>query len=267
MSTNVLGKDYEQLQESIAEFRKECFNQLENKTIVVDQEVPTSTPVIPQIQLNIDYVQFEQFATKLAALIEEKQPQLSEQLKKVLDLFNTETGEQLFKAAVEMNTTYFNQVSKEENIEEWVTPFIVENSVRPYLQKAANELEDKLANIKSPKQCPACGEPPRFAIIKKDGKKEINCPRCYHKWVEKKISCSHCGTENHEDIKILQIEEDNKGEVYACKNCNSYTKVIKTADMLVVPAADLLDIKSIHFDYVAQEKGFTPAAENHNTKH
>lgn len=266
MSNNVLDKDYEQLQQDISKLRAECFGQLENKTIVNDQEIPSSAPVIPQIELAIDYVQFEDFATKLVALLEEKQPQLSDQFKKVLTLFNSETGQQLFKAAVEMNGAYFEKISKESNIDDWLVPFVIENAVRPYLQKAAVELKPTLDKIKLPKQCPACGEPARLAAINKDGKKDIHCPRCYHAWTEKKISCSHCGTDNHENIVILQIEDESMGEVHACKSCNSYTKVLKTANMLSVPTPDMLDIKTIHLDYIAQDKGYGPISEE-STKH
>lgn len=262
MSTNVLNKDYEQLQESISKFRADCYEQLTDKQLVSNQEIPTTTtPIIPQLDLTIDYVQFEGFVTKLIALIEEKQPQLIDELKKLSALFNIETAEKLIRAAIEMNTSYFQKVAQEQNVEEWLVPFVIENVTRPYLQKAAVELKDSLEKVSTPHHCPACGEPPRLAVINKTGKKELVCPRCYYAWEEKKISCPHCGTDNHEHIVILQVDEDSTGEVYGCKNCNSYTKVIKTSSMIRVPAPDMLDIKTIHLDYIAQEKGFGSVEE------
>lgn len=264
--TNVLNKEYENLQESISKFRADCYEQLAEKTIVNNQTIPTTAPIIPQITLTIDPLQFESFVTQLSALMEENQPQLAEELKKINALLNIETVEKLISAAIEMNTAYFEKIAKEQQIEAWLLPFIIEHVTRPYLQKAAVELKDHLEKITKPHQCPACGEPPRMATINKDGKKDIVCPRCYYTWQEKKISCPHCGTDDHEQIVILQIDDDNTKEVYGCNNCHGYTKVIKTANMIRVPLPDLLDLKTIHLDYIAQERGFG-SAEKSTTSH
>ena len=55
---------------------------------------------------------------------------------------------------------------------------------------------------------------------------------------------------------VLKIEEDEGAEIYACKSCNGYTKVIDTRKLLKVAPPELLDLKSIHLDYVAQDKGY-----------
>jgi FdhE protein len=84
----------------------------------------------------------------------------------------------------------------------------------------------------------------------------LTCPRCHFSWEEKKISCSHCGTEEKGQIVILSVEDDEGAEIYACKSCKSYTKVIDTRKLLKEASPELLDLKSIHLYYVAQDSGY-----------
>ena len=67
------------------------------------------------------------------------------------------------------------------------------------------------------------------------------------------IQCAHCGAETQ---KVLRIDEDDSAEVQACTTCNNYSKIIDTRKLLRVDAPMILDVKYLHLDYIAQEKGF-----------
>lgn len=263
--SSVINKEYEQLQEDISKLRMSWYEQLPD-TIVAGQAVTSSTPIIPQVKLSIDTAQYEDFMKQLITVMEEKQPQLTPQLNKVASLIDDQKTGNFATAAMEMNTAYFDKFAADYQLEAWLILFVAENAIRPYLQKAAEELKPSLEKIDGPRHCPACGEPPRMATIGQTGKMEVTCPRCYYTWGIKKISCAHCGTDNHEDIVVIKIDGDERHEIHGCKNCHCYTKVIKTASMIRVPNADLLDIKTIHLDYIAQEKGYESACKG-NTAH
>lgn len=51
------------------------------------------------------------------------------------------------------------------------------------------------------------------------------------------------------------MEEEDHAEIYACKTCHKYTKVIDTRKLIKVPITDLLNLQTIHLDYIAQDKG------------
>ena len=134
--------------------------------------------------------------------------------------------------------------------------FLAENAVRPFIQKAAQELKQQIPKQGHKGSCPVCGEPSRLAVINKSGKKEITCSRCHYSWEEKKTSCAHCGTEEQGQVVVLRVGDDDSAEVYACKSCKGYTKVIDTRELIKVALPEILDLKSIHLDYVAQENGY-----------
>lgn len=259
--TSVLNKEYEQLQTTISSLRDKWFEQL-TENIVEEHEVTSSTPMISQVKLAIHTDQYKGFISELVKVMEENQPELAVEMNKITSLLSEETLAHFATAAIEMNTTFFEKYAKDNELEEWLVLFIAENAVRPYLQKAAEELTPELEKVNKPTHCPACGEPPRMARIGQSGKMEVTCPRCNYTWGAKKISCVHCGTDNHEDILVIKVEGDEQNEIHACKNCNCYTKVIKTVAMLKVPNTDLLDIKTIHLDYIAQDKGYESAKKS-----
>jgi len=57
-------------------------------------------------------------------------------------------------------------------------------------------------------------------------------------------------------LKGIKVEGDESAEIHACHTCKGYTKVIDGRKMFKKESPTLLDVKSIHLDYIAQEKGF-----------
>lgn len=71
-----------------------------------------------------------------------------------------------------------------------------------------------------------------------------------------KINCAHCGSEEPGKLEILKVEKDDSAEIHVCHDCNGYTKVIDVRKMIKKDSIALLDIKSIHLDFIAQENGY-----------
>jgi FdhE protein len=188
--------------------------------------------------------------------LKELQPSLSEELNRLEATLSNNVLKHWYKEALAVNNFYFEQFAEEQKLAPWLPFFVAEHALRPYLQKAAVEMADILKGAKGHEGCPACGEPSRLAIINSNAKKEITCPRCNYSWEEKKISCAHCGNDVPKEIEILKIEKEEQSEIYVCQSCKGYTKVIDARKLMKVEAPALLDIKSIHLDYIAHENGF-----------
>lgn len=256
-TTNVISKEYMKLQESIYALYETWHQTLASQTVVNKDEVTgKDEPLLPQLTLNINENDFHSFILELFSIIREHKPEVSDNLVKLEEQLDTVTLSKWFTEAVAVNTYYFTQFAASHNLPEWLPFFAAEHAARPYLQKAAEELKDVIADKTHTSGCPVCGEPPRLAVINKQGKKEITCPRCHYSWEVKKISCAHCGTDNHEELKILKVEDDERAEIHACMSCKGYTKVIYKMKLMRVPVPELLDLQFLHLDYIAQEKGF-----------
>lgn len=255
---NVLNKEYQQLEENIQTLREKWSKSLEKDTLTTPEQrlAIKSFPAIPHLHITINVEQYNRFIEEFFTLLEESQPSLTEQFNKIRRLLTNEILEKWFTEAVSVNNFYFEKLAKDHGIAEWLPFFIAEHAARPFLQKLSSELSEQLHQANAQGACPACGEPPRIGVINKSGKKEITCPRCLYSWPVKKITCAHCGCEEPGKIEILKIEKDERAEIYVCHQCKGYTKVIDTRKLIKLDPIPLLDIKSIHLDYVAQENGF-----------
>ncbi|QED49783.1 formate dehydrogenase accessory protein FdhE [Cytobacillus dafuensis] len=252
---NVLDSEYEKLQKDIQALNDKWSEQCSDIIINgIEKIKDMKAPYLSQLELAIDFHQYRSFIEELLALISCNKSELKISADKAISLLNDDVLQRWFKEAIAVNDIYFKKFAEENDLPEWLPMFAAEHAVRPYLQKAAEKLKDKLKKSDHNHGCPSCGEPARFAIIDKSGKKELTCPRCLHSWEEKKISCAHCGTEG--DLVIIKIEEEESAEIHACHKCKGYTKVIDVRQMFKKESPTLLDIKSIHLDYIAQEKGF-----------
>lgn len=255
---NVLNKEYQQLEENIQILSERWTKSLENETFTSPEQRSAikSYPAIPQLNISINTEQYHTFIQELFALLEETQPALADEFRKINKALSTEILKQWVQEAVAVNHFYFEKFATDHDVVEWLPLFAAEHAVRPFLQKISSEISEELQKAKAIGACPCCGEPPRIAVINKMGKKEITCPRCLYAWEVKKIKCAHCGTEEPGKIEILKPEKDERSEIYVCQECKGYTKVIDARKLIKKEAIQLLDIKSIHLDYIAQENGY-----------
>lgn len=249
---NVLDENYEKLQQEIQALSEKWRGEISN--LQIGDVTGNSSPILPQAEISIDFSQYQLFIEELLQLLGQKNKDISNEVDKVKALLTIDVLQIWFKEAIAVNHFYFKNYADENNLPDWLPIFIAEQAARPFLQEATVLLESQLKGINQAHSCPSCGEPARFALLNKKGKKELTCPRCLHAWEEKKISCAHCGSED--ELVILKVEGDESAEIHACHKCKGYTKVIDGRKMFKKESPTLLDVKSIHLDYIAQEKGF-----------
>jgi FdhE protein len=57
-------------------------------------------------------------------------------------------------------------------------------------------------------------------------------------------------------MNFITVEGDAASQIHVCDECNGYIKVIDTRQYIEKPQAALLDLNTLHLDFVAQEKGY-----------
>jgi FdhE protein len=229
---------------------------IEATDMVIGKGSRSRFPLIPQLQLNINTERYHTFIDELVTLLETEQPALANDCNLLRQSLHTNILKEWFEASVGTNFFYFEEYAENLSIAKWLPFFVAEHATRPFLQKLVLELKEELDQADHHPGCVACGEPARLAIISKKGKKELVCPRCNYSWPEKKISCAHCGTEDHTKIEILKLEGQENEQIHICDGCKGYTKVIDVRKMIKKESPQLLDQQTIHLDYIAQERGY-----------
>ncbi|WP_147535046.1 formate dehydrogenase accessory protein FdhE [Bacillus marasmi] len=265
MKTSVVSKEYLNLQKEIIQLQEQWKKGLNPDSVRpnYDQAVmETGVPIAAFTAIDFDIALFVQWIDELKDVLLKNNPQLSEQFDKLAKLLDEQTAVLWLEEAYALNHIYFQEYANQHGLEPWLPQFLAETALRPYLQLIAEKVQPRINAAEKGVAvpgcgCPVCGEPVRLGQLEGKGQKVLHCPRCLAYWLDKKISCSHCGNTDHGTIQFLTIEGDSSSQIHVCDKCKGYTKVIDTRQHLEKPSTTLLDLKTIHLDYIAQEKGYS----------
>lgn len=268
MKKSVVSKEYQKLQKDIIRLQEEWKQSLNPESIQPKLDkaaMEAGVPVTALAAIDFDISLFLQWIEDMSELLSNYQPDLEKSLQSLNKLLDEETAEKWIDEAFAFNYIYFASFAEEHKIDEWIPQFIAETVLRPYLQLTAEKVQDEIQYGVHGAGCPVCGEPVRLAQLEDGGKKVLHCPRCLAHWHDKRITCSHCGNEDHETVQFLTVEGDSAAQIQVCDECKGYTKVIDTRQYIVKPTPAMLDLNTIHLDFVAQEHGYRAAAETKQT--
>ncbi|WP_040206838.1 formate dehydrogenase accessory protein FdhE [Neobacillus jeddahensis] len=268
MIKSVVSKEYQELQKQIVALQEKWKLQLDPESIRpnLDQAaMEAGVPAAALTAINFDISLFLQWIDEVNTTLINKNPELEPKLSNIHSLLNEETAIRWIEEAFSLNHVFFIHFAQEHGIEEWIPQFLAETALRPYLQLIAEKVQSEIHRAIPGAGCPVCGEPVRVAVLEEEGKKVMHCPRCLYHWHAKRLECGHCGNENHETIQFISIEGDATSQIQVCDECSGYIKIIDTRQYITKPSAALLDLKSIHLDFVAQEHGYNAVGEKKET--
>jgi len=264
MKKSVVSKEYVNLQKEIVKLQEQWKLSLNPDIIKLNLDKAAMSAGVPATALTaIDFEipLFVQWIDEINKLITKNNPELEGKLTKASELLTEETAIRWIDEAFALNQFYFVSFAEKHGLEEWIPQFLAETALRPYLQLTAEKLQPEITQGVRGAGCPVCGEPVRLAQIEGNGKKVIHCPRCQAHWPEKRVECSHCGNEDSKTIHYLQVEGEATSQLQVCDKCHGYLKVIDTRQFISKPSSAILDLNSIHLDFIAQEKGYNAVAE------
>jgi FdhE protein len=264
MKKSVVSKDYQKLQKDIITLQEQWKSSLDPERIQPKLDkaaMEAGVPVTALAAIDFDISLFLQWIEDMRELLSKYQPELQKSMETIKRLLDEETAVRWIDEAFAVNHIYFASFAEENEIDSWIPLFIAETVLRPYLQLTAEKVQQEIQYGVHGAGCPVCGEPVRLAQIEDGGKKVLHCPRCLAHWNDKRITCSHCGNEDHETVQFLTIEGDTASQIQVCEVCKGYTKIIDTRQYIIKPTSAMLDLNTIHLDFVAQENGYRAAGE------
>ncbi|XJZ27200.1 formate dehydrogenase accessory protein FdhE [Bacillota bacterium Lsc_1132] len=268
MKTSVVTKEYLQLHKDMIQLQEKWKESLPLEAFQLNGDrtmIQSGVPVIAFTSFYFDFSLFLQWLDELTSLLVKNSEGLSGKLNRLNSIINEEIARRWIDEALAFNHLYFIGFAEEHQLDGWIPQFLAETLIRPYLQRIAEIAQDQVKDAIPGEGCPVCGEPVRVAQLEEEGKKVVHCPRCLAHWQESRLTCSHCGNHNHETLKFLTIEEDPASQIQVCEECYGYTKIIDTRQYLSKPSAALLDLTSIHLDFIAQENGYYAVGEKKQT--
>jgi FdhE protein len=264
MIKSVVSNEYQDLQKEIVLLQDKWKQQINPESIQPNFDnaaLAAGLPAAASAAIDFETSLFVQWIEELNDMLINDIPDLEPKLEGIIRLLTDETVIRWVEEAFSLNALYFLDFADENGLEEWIPYFLAETALRPYLQKAAEMIQPEITHAIPGAGCPVCGEPVRLATIEEDGKKAIQCTRCLAHWHAKRLECAHCGNEDHKTIKFLSIEGDAVSQIQVCDECNGYIKIIDTRQYIEKPSPALLDLNSIHLDYIAQDNGYHAVGE------
>jgi FdhE protein len=268
MKKSVVSKEYQNLQKEIVSLQdkwKQALGPESVKPRIDKAALEAGVPVTALAAIDFDISLFLQWIEDIGSLLSKYQPELERKISSIHELLNEETAKKWIDEAFAFNHIYFSSFAEKNELDSWIPQFVAETALRPYLQLTAEKVQDEIHYAVHGAGCPVCGEPVRLAQLEGEGKKILHCPRCSAHWHDKRIACSHCGNQDHEKVKVLTIEGDSSSQIQVCEECKGYTKIIDTRQYLAKPSAAMLDLNTIHLDFVAQEYGYKAAGVTKQT--
>lgn len=264
MTLSVVSKEYQNLQKEIIRHQEQWKQMIDRETIKphLDQAVmATGVPAAALTTIDFNISLFLQWVDEIITILVKNNPELEQKLAGISSLLDEETAIRWIEEASSFHQAYFEKFAACHRLEQWIPSFLAETALRPYLQLTAEMVQPEIHHAVPGAGCPVCGEPVRLASLEEDGKKVIHCPRCLAHWQAKRLECSHCGNDDHKKLQYLTIEGDAVSQIQVCDECHGYMKIIDTRQYITKPSAALLDLNSIHLDFVAQEHGYRAVGE------
>ncbi|WP_462410175.1 formate dehydrogenase accessory protein FdhE [Neobacillus sp. Marseille-QA0830] len=268
MIKSVVSKEYQELQKRIVKLQEQWKQMIDPETIrpSLDQSAITAgVPAVSLTAIDFDISLFLQWIEELSDALCSDNPELGPKLASARSVWTEKTVIRWIEEAYSFNHAYFAKFAEEQGLEPWIPAFLAETALRPYLQLTAEKVQPEITHAVPGAGCPVCGEPVRLATLDQEGKKVVQCPRCLAHWNARRLECSHCGSTDHEKMHFLTVEGDHVSQIQVCDECNGYIKIIDTKQYIEKPSAALLDLNSIHLDYVAQEQGYSSIGEKKQT--
>lgn len=259
MIKSVVSKEYQNLQKEIFKLQDQWKDSLNPESIQPNLDkaaLAAGVPAAALTAIHFDISLFLQWIDEINSLLIKALPELEAKLAGVTTLLNEEIAIRWIDEAFTFNSLYFTGFAQEHHLEEWIPQFLAETALRPYLQLTAETVQHEIEHAVHGAGCPVCGEPARLAVLEDEGKKVMQCPRCLAHWHARRLECVHCGNEDHKTINFITVEGDAASQIQVCDDCNGYIKVIDTRQYLSKPTAAMLDLNTIHLDFVAQENGY-----------
>jgi len=170
-----------------------------------------------------------------------------------------EEGRLDYEALVRQSFSHQEAVEDDdESGREDLIGFLIEESLRPALERIAERYRTKVAGSDwGEGYCPICGKEPKIGELREEeGTRYLFCSQCGAHWQFRRIKCPFCGNEEQKTLSYFTVEEDERYRVDVCDRCKRYIKTVDFRKTHEEADLDIEDIATLHLDVLANEEGY-----------
>ncbi|KNZ69005.1 formate dehydrogenase accessory protein [Thermincola ferriacetica] len=221
---------------------------------ILNRHYAEGIPLFTLVKPAIDRDLCREIFWNVCKLLEGKRPQVGSQVKTLIDVAG-HAIDRLVNDYVSGNDKDIERLVKENRLNRMTVNFMLECTARPFMKAYARLAGPCTKNEKWLKNyCPICGHKARYAWIKEDNKRFLQCSLCDRQWLFKRLACPNCLNEEHRTLKTIFIEETPDYQIHACEECKTYLKVFSTGEE--AGNTGLKDAATVFLDIIAQQNGY-----------
>lgn len=140
--------------------------------------------------------------------------------------------------------------------------FILLQLAKPLLERRAEALAPLLQGHEWRQgSCPICGSLPEMAFLQGEGgQRWLRCSLCAHHWRFSRTLCPVCGNQDQDKLEFFYAEDRQRERVDCCRACDKYVVTLDARGLDAPPVWEVAALGLVHLDWLAQERGLTPAA-------
>ncbi|WP_419785434.1 formate dehydrogenase accessory protein FdhE [Pseudodesulfovibrio sp.] len=228
------------------------------------EAVIQGAPLVGRERFPYDAKQAEQLLGKLLELVSRGEGPLADGAKAVAKAVKSGSlvPSELFERFMRDDHAFFAPWAERTHGAPKTLSFLAFAALSPSIEAAADELADKLPEMKVPAvgTCPLCGSLPLISSLEQtEGFRRATCSFCRHDYRIKRIACPVCGEEDQKKLTFFTVDEEPGFRVDVCETCKTYVKTLdfRKLDRIAIPVLD--DLDSLALDYVAAGQGYKRA--------
>ena len=232
--------------------------------IILDDSMPAKkitkeVPLVAPSEFHYDVSSCKRMLSVVCRLIKDTQNSMTASAQALQGLVDQDAQvDALFDHLLKGDDAYFNDLASNLQADKAAIAFMAYHSIRPSLLVCAEQLAGYLEAERelNTRQCSVCGHLPGMAVFDKEGKRELSCSFCEHRWPVRRLFCSYCGETDANQLQYFFSELESEYRIDVCNHCHHYLKTIDTRKTDRPVYLPLEQVASLHLDLNAQEKGY-----------
>ena len=154
---------------------------------------------------------------------------------------------------------YGYAVAHEHGLDPELLQTLVEWSLRPSLEACAERLGEHRKGVRWEEPiCPICGSRPGFAELRGEdvtSLRFLTCSLCGFAWQFRRVGCPSCGSTDHNQLRTLLQEGDERCFLEVCDRCHGYIKTVDNRTHFgLIPEIEAMAASPL--DLVARDRGY-----------
>jgi FdhE protein len=207
---------------------------------------------------------FKKAGDALIPALEQGFPSISEQLQSVHRAVNESRLklEDCLTAISAGTEEQFNSICRNLDLEPENAGLILTRLVKPFAERRAESLKAIVEEHPWHRgYCPMCGSWPELSFLQNpDGHRNLRCSFCGHVWGYPRLQCPFCETTNQDKLELFYTKARDFERAEVCHECKKYIVGIDCRASVYDVVLEVVPLGLVHFDVVAQDKGFSPGA-------